>query len=133
MNVIYVNALRRAVESNRDQLEPRHNPMQPSGWLTRLIVRYEEPPPRLKLPAPRRILPPSTVTTGVFEQFEAAQKGIADFVSEWADADLGDLRLRDPLFPLHLTADTELLIMSAHNRRHLWQAANVTKNGEFPR
>ncbi len=132
MNVIYVNALRQAVENNRDQLEPRRNPMEPSGWLTRLFIGYEEPPPKLKLPAPRKILPPSTVTTDVLGEFEGAQKGIADFVREWGDADLGDLRLRDPLFPLHFTADTLLLIMSAHNRRHLWQAENVKKKAGFP-
>ena len=31
MNAIYVKALREAVENNRDQLELRKNPMQPSG------------------------------------------------------------------------------------------------------
>jgi hypothetical protein len=132
MNGIYLKALRQAVENNRDQLEPRKNPMQPSGWLMRLFVRYEEPPPKLKLPAPRKLLPPSRVTTEVLREFEAAQNGIADFAREWGDADLGDLRVKDPLFPLHLTADTELLIMAAHNRRHLWQAENVKKHAEFP-
>lgn len=132
MNAIYVKALQAAVENNRDQLEPRKNPMQPSGWLMRLYVRYEEPPPKIKLPAPRKISPPSQVTSAVLGKFESAQKGIAAFVREWGGADLGDLRVRDPLFPLHLTVDTELLIMSAHNRRHLWQAEQVRKSAGFP-
>ena len=64
--------------------------------------------------------------------FETLQKQLADFVQEWGDADLGDLRVKDPLFPMHLTVDTELLIIAAHNRRHLWQAENVKKNPGFP-
>lgn len=119
MNAIYVKALRQLVESNRDQLEPRKNPMQPSGWLTRLFLRSEEPPPKLKLPAPCKISPTSQTTSAVLEEFKALQKQLVDFVREWGEADLGDLRLRDPLFPLHLTVDTELLILAAHNRRHL--------------
>ena len=63
MNAIYVKALRQLVESNRDQLGPRKNPMQPSGWLTRLFLRSEEPPPKLKLPAPCKISPPSQITS----------------------------------------------------------------------
>jgi hypothetical protein len=43
------------------------------------------------------------------------------------------LKVKDPLFPLHLTVDTELLIIAAHNRRHLWQAENVKKDDGFPR
>ena len=119
------------MESNRDQLGPRKNPMQPSGWLTRLFLRSEEPPPKLKLPAPCKISPPSQITSAVLEEFKALQKQLVNFVRERGEADLGDLRLHDPLFPLHLTVDTELLILAAHNRRHLWQAENVKKNAGF--
>jgi DinB superfamily len=132
MNAIYLKALQEAVESNRDQLEPRKVPIQASGWLMRLFIRYEEPPPKIKLPAPTKISPPSKLTTAVISEFQALQKQLADFVREWGGADLGDLKVRDPLFPLHLTVDTELLIIAAHNRRHLWQAENVKKNTGFP-
>ena len=64
--------------------------------------------------------------------FRTLQKQLADFVQEWGGADLGDLKVKDPLFPLHLTVDTELLIIAAHNRRHLWQAENVKKTVSFP-
>jgi hypothetical protein len=132
MNAIYLKALQAAVESNRDQLEPRKVPIQASGWLMRLVVSYEEPPPKIRLPAPKKISPPSRLTGAVIGDFEALQKQLADFIHEWGDADLGDLRVRDPLFPMHLTVDTELLIIAAHNRRHLWQAENVKKNAGFP-
>jgi|SRR5580700_943474 hypothetical protein len=133
MNTIYLKALQAAVESNRDQLEPRKVPIQASGWLMRLVVSYEEPPPKIKLPAPKKIAPPSKLTTVVVSDFRALQKQLAGFVQEWGGADLGDLKVKDPLFPLHLTVDTALLIVAAHNRRHLWQAENVKKNAGFPK
>ena len=61
----------------------------------------------------------------MLEDFKAVQQELVDFVREWGEADLGDLKVTDPLFPLHLTADTALLIIAAHNRRHLWQAERV--------
>jgi len=131
MNAKYLKALQDAVASNDDQLEPRKVPIQPSGWFTRWFVGTEEPPPRFKLPAPKKIQPPSKLTGAVVGEFCALQKQLADFVREWGDADLGDLKVRDPLFPIHLTADTHLLVICYHNRRHLWQAANVTKQAGF--
>jgi hypothetical protein len=132
MNAKYVKALQDAVANNRDQLEPGKVPIQPSGWLMRWWIGTEEPPPRFKLPAPKKIRPRSTLTGAVVSEFCGLQKQLADFVSEWGEADLGDLKVKDPLFPLHLTADTQLLLVSYHNRPHLWQAANVTKSAGFP-
>jgi hypothetical protein len=131
MNRMYGKMLQDAVDDNRDQLEPRKKPMQPSGWATRLFIRYEEPPPKIKLPAPKKIAPPSQLTSAVVGEFQSLQHQLVDFMREWGEADLGDLKVKDPLFPLHLTADTELLIIAAHNRRHLWQAENVKKNAGF--
>jgi hypothetical protein len=132
MNAKYLKALQNAVASNEDQLEPRKVTIQPSGWLMRWWIGTEEPPPRFKLPAPKKIRPPSKLSGTVVQEFCALQEQLIDFVREWGEADLGDLKVRDPIVPLHLTADTQLLLVSYHNRRHLWQAANVTKSAGFP-
>lgn len=132
MNAIYAKALLSAVESNRDQLEPRKVPIQASGWFMRWFIGMEEPPPKLKLPAPKKIAPPSRLTDAILGDFEAVQDQLVEFVRQWGETDLGDLRVKDPLFPLHLTVDTELLIVAAHNRRHLWQAEQVRSNVGFP-
>ena len=131
MNRMYVKALQGAVESNRDQLEPRKVPIKPSGWFARWFIGFEEPPPKLKLPAPRKISPPSRLTSAILRDFEAVQNQLVEFARKWGETDLGDLRVKDPLFPMHLTADTQLLVIAAHNRRHLWQAEQVKKNAGF--
>ena len=132
MNAKYLKALQDAVAANEDQLEPRQVPIQPSGWFMRWWIGTEEPPPKFKLPAPKKIQPPSKLSGAVVQEFCSLQKQLADFVRKWGGSDLGDLKVKDPIVPLHLTADTQLLLVSYHNRRHLWQAANVTKAEGFP-
>jgi len=132
MNAKYVKALGEAVANNEDQLEPRKKPIQPSGWFTRWFVSTEEPPPKFKLPAPKQLAPPSALTGAVVEEFRELQKQLADFLRQWGDADLNDLQVKNPLAPIQLKADTVLLLVSYHNRRHLWQAEIVKKHAEFP-
>jgi len=132
MNRKYMKVLGSAVANNRDQLEPRKIPIQPSGWFTRWFISTEEPPPKFKLPAPSPLQPPSNLTGAIVDEFCEVQQQLTDFVREWGEADLGDLKVKNPLAPIHLTADTVLLLISYHNRRHLWQAANITKAEGFP-
>lgn len=132
MNRKYERALRDAVANNRDQLEPRKVPIQPSGWFMRWYIGTEEPPPKFKVPAPKKIKPPSNLTGAIVDEFCSMQRQLADFVREWGEADLGDLRVKDPIVPLHLTADTQLVLIALHNRRHLWQAEQVKKSAGFP-
>jgi DinB superfamily len=133
MNGLYVKALQDAVNNNRDQLEPRKTPIQPSGWFMRWFIGSEEPPPKFKFSAPKKLAPPSTHSGAVAEDFESLQKQLVDFVHEWGEADLNDLKMKNPLAPIQLKLDTALLVISYHNRRHLWQAENVKKNAGFPR
>lgn len=132
MNRMYLKALHDAVANNEDQLEPRKLPIQPSGWFMRWFIGTEEPPPKFKLPAPKKLAPPSKHSGAVVGDFVALQKQLVDFVREWGEADLNDLKMKNPLAPIELKLDTALMIVSYHNRRHLWQAENAKKNAEFP-
>lgn len=133
MNTSYATALREAAENNSDQLEPRTAPMQPKGWLARLFLNITEPPPKFNMPAPSKIAPPSQVTSAVLGDFEAAQQSLAEFMKKYGSADLGDIRYKNPIGPIvNFTIDTGLLVIAAHNRRHLWQAENVRKSVGFP-
>lgn len=132
MNRMYAKALPQAVAHNRDQLRSRQTPMQASGWFTATFLRYEEPPPKIKLPAPGKISPPSKLTAAVVDEFQGLNLQLVAFMRQWGETDLGELRVKDPLFPIHLTADTQLLVIAAHNRRHIWQAEQVKKRAGFP-
>ena len=133
MNSVTVGAMRAAVEENRDQLEPRQKPIEAASWLTRWYVEHSEPPPKMKLPAPGKIVPLSQVSADVVARFETAQRGILDFVSEFGSADLGDVHYKNAIVPgVRLSIDTGLALMAVHNRRHLWQAEQVKNKPGFP-
>src|SRR3974377_679342 len=80
MNAKYLKALQDAVASNEDQLEPRKVPIRPSGWFTRWFIGMEEARPKLNVPAPKQIKPPSKLTGAVVGEFWAITKQFADFV-----------------------------------------------------
>ena len=133
-NSISLSAMRVAVEKNSDQLEPRREPLQPSGPLTRFYAKFSEPPPKLKLPAPRKIAPLSQLGEDVAAKFAGIQNDLVEFVQRYGGADLGDVKYNNSLVSnLRLTIDTGLVILAVHNRRHLWQAEQVRKNPNFPR
>jgi DinB superfamily len=134
MNTAMVGAMREAVSENLDQLEPRQKPIEAASWLTRWYVDHTEPPPKMKLRAPGKIVPTSRVSGDVLARFEAAQQGILDFVREFGSADLGDVRYKNAIVSgVRLSIDTGLALMAVHNRRHLWQAEQVKSNAGFPR
>ena len=134
MNTATIASMRAAVERKYDQLEPRQKPIEAATWLTRWYVDHTEPPPKMKLRAPGKIVPPSRVSSTVVAQFESAQQSLLDFVQEFGSADLGDLRYKNAIVAgIRFSIDTGLALVAAHNRRHLWQAEQVKGNAEFPR
>src|SRR5947209_7043763 len=98
------------------------------GFLGKALVWWAEPPPKIRIPAPKAIAPK-------LESTDPA-KAIADFFrlqDEWArllrEAEgLDQEKIRVPaLFPrlpaLRLCAPIPWML--AHERRHLWQAENA--------
>ncbi len=133
-NTVGLSAMRAAVESNRDQLEPRNGPMRAGGWVSRWFIGFMGPDPKRKVPAPAKVQPPSQVPADEAVTFAAIQKSVIEFVAEFEQADLGGLRYKNPFVPIvHFTVDSGLLVMLNHNQRHLVQAEQVKKNAGFPR
>jgi hypothetical protein len=72
-----------------------------------------------------------------------AQAALKDFVDSHSDArrvvaswerlDLNCVRFRNPFVPvLRFTVGTGLMIINAHDRRHLWQAERVKESKDYP-
>jgi hypothetical protein len=114
--------------------------------LGRLLVRSVEPPARLRLPAPRSIRParPEQPGDDPAAAPTAAGSPLGDFLQlrheharrlRHADG-LATARIRvaSPFVPLvMMNLDTALRLITAHERRHLWQAQQVLAHREFPR
>ena len=133
-NTVYAAALQQALKESRAAKEPRPGPIRP-GWFGRYVIRSFEPPPRRKLRAPKKIAPASRIgSREVLQAFLRSQEDIRAVIRDGAEFDLNRIRFRNPFIGfLRFTVGTGLLIITAHNRRHLWQAQQVLESPGFPK
>lgn len=97
------------------------------GWMGRWFVRSLEPPPSLKAPARPQFVPASTIGKAeAVEGFIASHAPFRALVDACAAVDTNRITAPNPLFPrIRMTVSTALLVIPAHDRRHLWQAKKV--------
>jgi hypothetical protein len=132
-NTIYAAALQQAVQQARVAPPSRNGPLRP-GWLSRLFIWSLEPPPRFKMRTPKKIVPAASHRREeVLEMFLRSQEEMRSIVRDGADLDLNRIRFHNPFIgTLRFTVGAGLLIIAAHNRRHLWQAEQVRNAEGFP-
>jgi hypothetical protein len=110
-----------------------------SGWLGPWFARLLEPPVRRRFKAPPVFQPtPQSAPQRKRADIEAAFRGyqvqFVDRLRQAQGVDLGKARVQSPVskwirFPL----GSGFAIMLAHERRHLWQARQLTLRPEWPR
>lgn len=130
-NQIYLAALREAAK----RAKAGHRQLAAAGWLSRFFLKKTEPPVTLKIKAPGKIRPSQGLTKAqALHQFHESNQALRDFSRNAADLDLCGTRFKNPFIPgLNFTIATGLLVIAAHNRRHLWQMEQVLKDPAFPR
>jgi hypothetical protein len=103
-------------------------------WLARMFVRMLEPPPPFRTKTPAAFQPPPGRTRReIMAAFRAYQVQYIDRLRQANGLDLARARTRSPVaswlvFPL----GCGFAAMAAHERRHLWQARQVTQAPGFP-
>jgi DinB family protein len=103
-------------------------------WLPRLFVRMLEPPPHFRVKTPAAFQPPPARTRHeIMAAFRAYQVQYVDRLRQANGLDLARARVRSPgaswlLLPL----GCGFAAITAHERRHLWQAGRVTETPGFP-
>jgi hypothetical protein len=130
-NTTYLSAMETASADARSG----HVTLEPAGWFSRYFLRKTEPPVSVKIKAPRAIRPGTQISKSeALNRFKQSNEEVRKFVLNSAGLDLCSVRFRNPFVPLlRFTVATGLLVIAAHNRRHLWQAEQVVKKREFPR
>jgi hypothetical protein len=127
-NRVYLDAMREPAERARAAGRMRRAPALP-GFLGRLFVNSLEPPAksRTKRKAPGKIRPrESPGLRDSFNAFIASQEPVRAFLRDYANIDLAGVRFRNPFIGvIHFSLATGLHVITAHERRHLWQAAQV--------
>jgi hypothetical protein len=132
-NRVYLEPMSRAVALARERGPRRRGPIRP-GAPSRWFIRTLEPPPHRRLPAPKKIVPSLGKTrTQLAAEFGREQQRVRDLLLSAAALDLNRTRFVNPLLPLlRFSVGTGLLVIAAHERRHLYQAAAVRRHPGFP-
>jgi len=108
------------------------------GWLGRLIIQQTEPPPRRRFKAPALFQPAEREARRKRSEIEAGFRGYqVQFVDRLRQAngvDLVKAEVQSPVSKwIRVPLGVGFAIMTAHERRHLWQARQVTQDPRFPR
>ena len=126
-NKMYAAALREAMTRANASGKPRRDPIRPGGWFSAYFLRSMEPPAKQKWKAPKKIVPASRIGAAeALDAFLRADDDLRAVVRDGAPLDLNRIRFHNPFVAIfRFTVATGLLLMAAHNRRHLWQADQV--------
>jgi hypothetical protein len=133
MNRVYSAAMYEAARRADGTSTPVSRRISP-GWFGAWFIRSMEPPARTKMKSPRKIIPvqqsdPVDAVTEFVESHEPV-RGVIDASSQ---LNLNGVRFKNPFVPLlRFTIGTGLLIINAHDRRHLRQAAGIKQAPGFP-
>ncbi len=133
-NAAYLEALTRAVEPARRKGGNGGRPLDPGplgGWFVRSMDEKSE----RKFSAPGRLQPDSDCPReSTLAAFSRTQADARELVRSTAALDLNRIRFSNPFvggLPL-LTVAAGILVLPAHERRHLRQARKVAQRPEFP-
>jgi len=104
------------------------------NWIGRFVVRSMEPPARVRLKAPKSFQPPpSRSRREIMAAFRAYQVQFVDRLRQANGLDLAGAKVSSPASKwIRLPLGSGFALMTAHERRHLWQAQRVTTASGFP-
>jgi hypothetical protein len=104
------------------------------NWIGRVFVSIMEPPARFKVKAPNPFVPAAARSRHeIMAAFRAYQVQFIDRLRQANGLDLARARVSSPASRwIRLPLGSAFALMTAHERRHLLQAANVTKREGFP-
>jgi hypothetical protein len=134
-NTLYLEAVTRAIDA-----APRRPTDQPltarANALGRWFIATLEPPSRVAMRAPKAIQPVSDLDPAdAHRRFGDSLVVLRSVLGRAWSVDPNRTRFRNPLAwgwcLFNVTA--ALQIMTAHSRRHLWQAEQVRARAEWPR
>jgi hypothetical protein len=105
------------------------------AFLGRWLAKSQEPPARIRFKAPKMMHPPPDRTRDeIVAAFRAYQVQFVDRLRQANGLDLARARVSSPAATwIRFSLGSGFALMTAHERRHLWQARRVTEHPDFPR
>jgi hypothetical protein len=133
-NRIYTAAIMQAVMKGGPSGRTAAEGISP-GWFGRWFISQLEPPARRRIKTLPGMNPPAQ---GNLEQaqreFAASHEEVREVLKHWDNVDFNQARFHSPFASLlKFTVGTGLLIITAHDRRHLWQAERMKQTPGYPK
>jgi hypothetical protein len=132
-NRVYLRAMMEPAIRARARGSVRRGPATP-GVLGRWFVRTQEPPVKasFKMKSPKSVVPRMGLELAdALASFRRSQDEVRAFLEKYADVDLAAVRFPNPFVRgIRFSLATGLHVITAHERRHLWQAWRVRRAAE---
>ena len=129
----YIRALDRGIVEGRARNLGGAGPFR-YGLLERWIVRFMDGPPKLRFKAPKAFVPAAEGRlTESLTAFVELQDQFQQCLTRADGLDLGKVKARSPVSKrIKFSLGAAFAAISAHQRRHLWQARQLRKDAGFP-
>ena len=133
-DALYAGLMREAIDKARQAGLTRRGPLAP-GLFGRMFANSLEPPVRFRGRSPKAIVPRSGLSRAeILQRYFGTHQQLKAIAHETASVDANRARYRNPFFQrVRMKVATGFFVITAHNRRHLWQAQRVVEHPEFPR
>ena len=132
-NQVYLDAMKEPAIRARASGRLRQGPALP-GFVGRWFATKMEPPVKVssKMKTMRKIKPSTSPSLAdSFARFLTSQDEVRNYLRRNADLDLARIRFPNPLIPgIRFSLATGLHVITAHERRHMWQAMRVRRAAE---
>jgi hypothetical protein len=134
INVFYSTPVQQAVDAARARGWTRQGPAAP-GFFGRRFIASQEPPVKRRFRAPGSVqpAPASRSREEILGAYHDAHTIVRRLIASAAEVDINRATLPNPfLRMIRMRVSTALLVLAAHDRRHLWQAEQVRMAPGFP-
>ncbi|MBI1896531.1 MAG: DinB family protein [Acidobacteria bacterium] len=130
---LYLNGIATAIETARRLGMVARGPYRFS-LSDRLLVRFLEPPAKFRTKAPKRFTPlRDHESSALLEQWECTREEIVARMERAEGLDLRRVKLNSAVAGLlRFSLGGAFAVMTAHARRHLWQAERLLAGAGFP-
>jgi hypothetical protein len=133
INDYYVAPFLQATDAAYSAQRYRFDGVKPT-WFGRRWVAMLEPPVRRRMRSPKPVEPVATRRLpDVLETYIAGHRSYRELVEAAARVDVNRITAPNPFIKaIRVRVATALLVVPAHDRRHLWQARQVLDAADFP-
>ena len=133
-DALYATLMRDAIDRAHRAGSVRRGPFAP-GFFGRRFANSLEPPVKVRTRAPSRIVPQSGLARAeILRRYFGTHAELKAMAREAAAIDANAATFQNPFFKMvRMKVATGFHVLTAHNRRHLWQAQRVVERAEFPR